>query len=279
MRKINYPLIISDFDGTLVNADGSITEENRKAIADYVSAGGAFAVSTGRLPAGIISRVAELGLQGYVCCCQGAIVLDIQEKTPVVDGRLSLKSTLTACRAMEKMGLHIHAYDLWEFYSNMDDEALRTYERIVGATAQRVVDRPLSAFIEERGLRAYKLLAMVDAADSDAILSALEKEGIEGCSFTKSADFLIEVVNEGYSKGTAVEFLADHYGVPLEKTVAVGDQRNDMPMLERAGVGVAVQNAAPALKAVADYVSEYTNEESAIARVIEKFGFYGEDKI
>ena len=95
MRKINYPLIVSDFDGTLVNSDGSISEKNKKAITEYVEAGGAFAISTGRLPGGILPRVKELGLKGKVCCCQGAIIIDAESKEVLLEGKLSLESTLT----------------------------------------------------------------------------------------------------------------------------------------------------------------------------------------
>ena len=116
MRKINYPLIVSDFDGTLVKEDGTISEKNKKAIAEYIAAGGKFAISTGRLPSGILSRAQELGLQGNVCCCQGAIVLDIQTKEVLLEGRMSLQSTLTACKRLEELGLHIQVYDLWDYY-------------------------------------------------------------------------------------------------------------------------------------------------------------------
>ena len=68
-------------------------------------------------------------------------------------------------------------------------------------------------------------------------------------------------------------FLAKHFNVPIEKTVAVGDQLNDVPMIETAGVGVAVQNADIGLKEKANVVSPLTNEEGAIAWVIEEFGF------
>ncbi len=277
MQKINYPLIVSDFDGTLVNEDGSITEENRNAIARYVAAGGIFAISTGRLPAGILSRVEELGLKGIVCCCQGAIILNAEDKELLSEGRISLESTLAVCRKMEELHLHIHAYDLWEYYSNVDDEPLRLYEKLTDTKAVRITDKPLSAFLEEKGLRAYKLLAMVEPEDSDRIMRLLAEENFEGCAVTKSAAFLVEVVNAGYSKGTAVAFLANRFGVPLERTIAVGDQRNDIPMIERAGLGVAVQNADEALKEKADVVCAYTNKESAIAKIIEEFGFYGED--
>jgi Cof subfamily protein (haloacid dehalogenase superfamily) len=273
MRKINYPLIVSDFDGTLVNDDGTISEKNKNAIAEYVAAGGAFAISTGRLPSGILQRANELGLKGMVCCCQGAIILDIESKDILMEGRLSLESTVKACKKMEELGLHIHAYDLWDFYANMDDEPLRMYEHLVKTKAKLVLDQPLSQFIEEKELRAYKLLAMVEPQRNDAILKALENEAFDGCEITKSASFLVEVINKAYSKGTAVKFLAEYYNVPIEKVIAVGDQINDMPMIEAAGLGIAVRNAEDSLKEKADYVCEYTNKESAIADIIEKFGF------
>ena len=66
MRQIKYPLIVSDFDGTLVNKDGTICESNKKAISEYIAAGGAFAISTGRLRVrprkGASAREASLSL-------------------------------------------------------------------------------------------------------------------------------------------------------------------------------------------------------------------------
>ncbi len=278
MRKINYPLIVSDFDGTLVRADGSISEENKRAINEYIAAGGAFAISTGRLPAGILSRAKELGLKGTVCCCQGSIVMDIQTGNVLLEGKLSLESTLAACKQMEKLGLHIHAYDLWDFYCNVDDEPLRIYESLTKTKAQLVLDKPLSQFIQEKDLQAYKLLAMVEVERVNEVFQALSAEKIEGCGVTKSADFLVEVVNEGFSKGSAVEFLANYYHIPIEKTIAVGDQLNDLSMIEKAGLGIAVKNADGTLKERANCVCEYTNEENAIAKIIEKFGFYEEEE-
>ncbi len=277
MQKINYPLIVSDFDGTLVNADGTITQENKQAIAKYVAAGGKFAISTGRLPSGILSRAQELGLTGMVSCCQGAIVMDIQSKEVVQSGTLSLESTIAACKALEALDLHIHAYDLWTYYCNRDDEYLRLYEKLTETKATLVTEKPLSAYLEEKGIRVYKLLAMVQPSECAAILEKLKSANLSDVALTRSAEFLVEVISPDYSKGTAVKFLADYYGVPVEKTVAVGDQHNDLPMIERAGVGVAVGNADEVLKAQADYVCPTSNEEGAIAHVIEKFGFYEED--
>ncbi len=273
MDRTNYKLIISDFDGTLVRADGTVSEENKSAITDYINAGGIFAISTGRLPSSILPRAKALGLKGLLCCCQGTIILDIESGEVVFDERLSMEATLAACRKMEEMGLHIHAFDMWDFYSNMDDDLLKHYEKAAGTRAKLVIDRKLSDLLEEKQMRVYKLLAVVYREDNARILAELNAAGLEGCAITKSADFLVEVVNPKYSKSSALLFLAERYGISLEKTIAIGDNYNDISMIERAGLGIAVKNAENALKERAGYVSAYTNEESAVADIIKKFGF------
>lgn len=273
MKKINYPLIVSDFDGTLVHKDGTISNENKEKISAYIQAGGKFAISTGRLPAGILPRVRELDLTGMVCCCQGAIIMDIESGKPILDGKLSYETTLAIVEKMEELNLHIHLYDAWEYYSNRNDEALKFYERAVRSKAKLVVDRPMSQFVRERRFESYKVLAMVEEKDNARIIQEIKKAGFVGCEVTKSDNFLVEVINANYSKGTAVEYLANYYQIPLEKTIAIGDQHNDLPMIERAGLGIAVQNADESLKAKADYVTDRAHEEGAVAEVIEKFGF------
>ncbi len=272
-KPLKYPLIVSDFDGTLVNKDGTISAENSKTIQEYIALGGKFAISTGRLPAGILPRAKELGLTGMVCTCQGTIIMDIESKEVVSSSKLPFETTLRIVKKMEEMGLHIHIYDLWDFYSNMDDEALKIYENAVRGKAKLVLDKPLSKFVEERKFESYKVLAMVRKEDNARVLAELAKENFEGCELTRSSNHLVEVVNANYSKGTAVEFLANYYGIPLERTIAIGDQQNDLPMIKKAGLGVAVQNADEGLKASADIVCEYTNEESAVAKTIKRYAY------
>ena len=272
MQKKEYGLIVSDFDGTLVNHDGTISPKNKQAIADYMKAGGAFAISTGRMPDGILPRAKELGLKGLVSCCQGSIIADIDTNEFVFEGKIPYETTLAIVEKMERMGLHIHVYEAWDYYCNMDDDALKLYERIVKSKATLVLDKPLSQFVREKGLDSYKILAMVHAKDNERVMQELIAENFEGCMVTRSNEYLVEVVNANYSKGTAVEFLAKHFGVSINKTVAIGDQLNDLPMIEKAGLGIAVKNADQGLKDKAEVVAPLTNEEGAVAWAIEEFG-------
>ncbi len=273
MKTLNYKLIVSDYDGTLVNADGTVSEQNIKAINEYMAAGGIFAISTGRLPGLILPQARRLGLRGLLCCCNGTVILDIESGEVLFEERLSLNTTLAACRKMEELGLHIHAFDLWDYYSNMDDEVLRLYEKIAGAKAKCVTDKPLSQFLSEKQLCAYKFLALVKPEDSEKTIAQLTAANLPDCSITKSMDFLVEVVNSRITKGSSIEFLSRHFGVESQKVIAIGDNFNDVPMLERAGLGIAVNNAEQALKSLAGYVCDRTNEQGAIAEIIEKFGF------
>ena len=71
-----------------------------------------------------------------------------------------------------------------------------------------------------------------------------------------------------------MEFLSGYYKIPLDKTVAIGDNYNDRPMIERAGLGVAMENGVEKLKKAADFVTK-TCDEDGVAYVIEKFGLGG----
>lgn len=272
MQKINYRLIVSDFDGTLVNDDGTISDKNKKAISSYVADGGAFAISTGRLHYGILDRARELGLKGLVACCQGAVIVDIETGKPVQDNMIPHETTLAICRKMEELGMYYQVYDFENFYANNTSAGLRYYEKMVRKNAICITDKPLSKFVEENKMSTYKVLAMVDPKDNEKLYQEIDKTCFNGCAVTKSADYLIEVINAKSSKGTALEFLANYYGVPLEKTIGVGDQWNDLPMIQRAGLGIAVQNADPKLKENA-LVCEFTNEQSAIAEIIKKHAY------
>ena len=273
MQKINYGLIVSDFDGTLVREDGTISEYTKQAITQYIARGGKFVISSGRMPSGILPRAKELGLKGLLSCCQGAIIIDIETGKVLQEEAIPWQTAVQIAKKMEELDLHIHIYDFWDFYCNKDDAALKMYENAVRSKAILMTEKPFSEFIADRKMKVFKFLNMVEPKDNATIFNALTEANFEACEVTRSAAYLTEVVNKNYSKGTALEFIAKHFGIPLAKTVAIGDQLNDVSMIEKAGLGIAVNNADESLKAKADEVFAYTNEEDAVGKIIEKYGY------
>ena len=128
---MRYQLFLSDFDGTLVREDGTVSEANKAAIANYRRAGGIFAVVTGRMMSSILPRMKELGLEdGLAVAYQGAMVAGVRTGELLKSDGFSRDHALKCIRYFEKCGYHVHVYTGDDFFSNMDDEPLRIYEEI-----------------------------------------------------------------------------------------------------------------------------------------------------
>lgn len=265
---MRYPLFLSDFDGTLVRADGTVSEANKRAIAAYRAAGGIFAVCTGRMPGAIVPRLKELGLcEGLVVAYQGATIADIATGRLLKDEGFELPDALRVLKLLEARDLHIHAYTVHTLYCNRRDEALRAYERVCGVHAEVVTDEPLSALFGRTRMRAVKLLAMVEPSRRRALMEELRACLGEAFFVTCSADMLVEIMPAGQNKAAAVDFLAAHYAIPRGRVAAIGDQLNDLPMIERAGGKFAVANAEEELKKIATVVPSVEEDGVAYALI------------
>ena len=263
---MRYGLFISDFDGTLVRGDGTISKKNIEAIAKYRKAGGVFAVCTGRMLGSILPRLKELDLkEGLVVAYQGATIADIKTGELLKNDGFSRGDALEAVRYLEKEDHHIHIYTVDELFCNRDDELLHVYEEICGVKG-RVVDIPLSEYMQRHDLSVVKVLAMIEPEKRDALQERLQRALGERFFATCSSDWLVEVMPAGQDKSAAVDFLSEYYGVPRENIAAIGDQLNDLPMLARAGGRFAVENAQEPLKKIATVVPSV--EEDGVAYAI-----------
>ena len=275
MRKINYKLIMSDFDGTLFRSDHTVLPETVAAINEYVQAGGIFVVSTGRGIEAILPQVRELGLKGLVSAYQGSTVAEIETGKLLVDGGMPKEDALRICKAFEEdEGIHTQVYTLRDFYVNKDNEARRKYEAIT-KTKGIYFEGKASDFIKTIQEPIKKVNVLVDPKDKMRVYERMRQRLGDEFYVAYSAETLVEVSAKNYSKGTALTFIANYYGIPLEKTVAVGDNLNDLPMLSLAGKGIPVANADQKLKEVLPAYS-YSNDENAIGKIIEEFGFTGD---
>ncbi len=273
MRKLNYKLIISDFDGTLINDNQQILPTVRTAIENYVECGGIFAVCTGRMTCCILPRVRELGLKGLVVAYQGTVIADIESGKILKNGGINSEGVAEICRNIKELGHPVNVYSSDDLYTDIpkDNVYLQRYERIVGIDAKHV-DGDIAEFVLKNGLFCQKVAILIAHEEQAAVFNELKRRLGKKYDVTCSAKVLIEVSPLNDNKGTAVKYLANKFGIPIEKAVAAGDNLNDLPMIKAAGVGVAVGNAIDVLKHAADFIA-VTNNEGAIAQIIEKFGF------
>ncbi len=273
MREINYPLIVSDFDGTLLNGEHTVTKGVKCAINEYVTSGGVFAVCTGRMLRCILPNVRELGLKGFVVAHQGTVIADIESGNIIKYDGFKTEDTAEICRNLEELNYPANVYAEDAMYTTIaeDDKHLRQYEQIVGLKSTHVNGR-ISDFVLKNKLFCQKVAVMVAKENQAELYAELQKRLGARFDVTCSAAVLVEISPLGNDKGEGLKFLCEKFGVPQDKSVAIGDNLNDLPMIKAAGVGVAVGNASDGLKAAADFVT-VTNNEDAVAKVIEKFGF------
>lgn len=272
MRKLNYRLIISDFDGTLFRSDHTVAPETVEKINEFVSAGGIFVVSTGRGIRAILPQVQELGLKGLVSSYQGSTIAEIETGKLLVDGGMSKEDALRICKAFEEdEGIHTQVYTLNDFFVNKDNEARRLYEEVT-KTKGIYFEGKASDFVQTLNETIKKVNVLVAPKDKMQVYNRMKERLGDEFYVAYSAETLVEVSAKDYSKGTALIFIANHFGVPIEKTLAVGDNLNDLPMLKVAGKGIPVANADGKLKEMMPAYA-YSNDENAVGRIIEEYGF------
>lgn len=273
MKQLNAELIVSDFDGTLIDDNQEIPQKVKIAINEYVDNGGIFAVCTGRMLNSILPRVRTLGLKGLVIAYQGTIIAEIESGKILKYGGMPYTDIVSICRILEDLKQPINVYSDNILYTDIpkDNKYLQLYEKIIGVESVYVGGK-LSDYIEREKLFCQKVAVLVAKNERDALYKKLLTFLGDKFDVTCSADVLIEISPLGDNKGEALKFLAGYYNIPIEKTVACGDNLNDLPMIKTAGIGVAVGNATPELKQAAKFIS-ITNNQGALAQIINKFGF------
>ncbi len=263
---MKYPLFLSDFDGTLVRADGTVSQKNLKAIEAYSAAGGVFAVVTGRMLCSIRPRLKELGLDhGLVVAYQGGMIAEVATGKIIRNEGFSPEAALAVIRFLEAGNLHLHVYSDDKLYSNRDDEYLKLYERVCGVK-RTAVTHPLSAFVARERKTVNKVLVMLPPEEKKGLIARMQRAFGESCFVTASSDVLVEALPAGVNKARAAEFLAEHCRLPLARVAAIGDQLNDLPMICAAGGKFAVANAQEELRKIATVVSSC--EEDGVAEAL-----------
>lgn len=263
MKKFEGLLLITDLDGTLLRNDKTISKKNLNAIQYFMSEGGIFTFVTGRIPAGahivydIIKPNAPCG------CINGGGIYDFKNKKFLWSVSLSRDALeLVECvdKEIPEMGIEINLPDKIYFCKkNAATEKHRTDENLDDYSCHyREVKEPFSKIL------------LVDFDDNNMtktieLLSNHPKSA--DFDFIRSDAAYYEILPKGVSKGKLVMKLSEILGVNKEKIIAIGDNDNDVSMLEMAHVGIAVSNASEKAKKAADYIT-VSNEEDAIAKII-----------
>lgn len=263
-------IICCDIDGTLVTDDKRITEENRLWIKKAVEEKGVkFVLVSGRLLPAIRMVYEELGISGPVSGFNGCALYDENDQV-VLEHRMSEENLRTVIDVGRKCSMDLILFDGSSWCMEKREGFTYTQKRELYRRECEIVD--FDEFCRTR--KANKVVTMAEnRKDLYRFIDALYEAGLneDRVSFYLSTNFL-EIMEGGFSKGTSVKDLSEYYHVPLSDIMAIGDDYNDIDMLEIAGVSVAVANAVPEALAAAKCTTA-SNNDSGVAKAIAKFVF------
>jgi Cof subfamily protein (haloacid dehalogenase superfamily) len=242
-------LVAADLDGTLVDRQIAWAPGLPEALAELRAAGVGTVVTTGRMFQSVKKVAGRLGIvDGPVICYQGAVVADLAtdewERHTPMDGA----SAAEVVRHVHDMGRQLNAYIDDRLYVDEVTPWARRYAEHVEVGIDSVED--LEAEVRRRP--PTKLVLVTSADDVELILPGLQERWAGRLYVVRSQPEYIEFADVSVSKSAALAWLCDRLGVSRERVVTLGDGMNDADMLEWAGLGVAVAEAARPVRDAAD---------------------------
>lgn len=264
---MKYDLFISDYDGTL-GVGNVVDTETREAIGKFTDKGGIFVVCSGRETSSITRILTEQKLKGLVVSFQGSRITDIESGKVIYKGGLSAQMAFDVIERVGDRGLTLIAYGEKNVYAQKVTPYVEAYAKAVGLNV-------VYTDIKEEILRQKDNICKICwLGDNDIVNQTADEinaiyKGV-GVKLNSGAKNLLEAINPDCGKGVAVRFIANYYGVPLDKVIAVGDSTNDIDLISGPWHGVAVGDGRDELKAVADEITvPYT--EKPIKVLLEKY--------
>ena len=269
-------LIATDLDGTFVDDNKQLLEENVKAFAECAELGIEIVPTTGRTKVGLPDEIKQLPGVHYAITNNGGVVVNLM--TGEVIHQCLMEPEL-AVKVMEFVrdseydvmydayidGIGYNRFEFW------DD--LNYYVRNPGilelVKKTRIPVEDNIAYVRNCGCGVEKINLFFPDMEARANLRKQLAE-IPGILVTSSLPNNLEINALGADKGTALLHLADHLKLKKEEIMALGDGENDITMIRMAGLGVAMANAEDHIKEVADYVT-VTNNEAGVAAAVRKF--------
>ena len=264
---MKYKLIAADLDGTLMGEDAIISPKVRDAVRRAMEKGVKFTIATGRAFSSTCLFAQELGVNAPLICYQGGLIKDHLSGQVIHEQSLPLPLAQEVIRFTQQRGLHLNVYmDDGRAYAERVTPEASYYTSIAKEAVCTVGD--MLAFLDRDPMKF--IIVLSDDGATELLIAELGVLFAGQMSFVRSYSRLVEGIPLGVSKGRALAHLADHLGFSLEETIGIGDNDNDLELVEWAGLGVAMGNASPALEAAADYIAPPVDNDG-VAEVIERF--------
>jgi len=267
IQTLMYKLLALDLDQTLIGDDLTVSPRIQQAVQEAIEHGVRVAIVTGR-EAAVTSRFArQLNLNAPIVCAQGGLIYDFRKEEILHDERLPAEILPKVVKAAEDYGWNLSFESFDQMYLLNHSNHPQEFLNLLPPEHLSRVDDLLAALPE---LPRKLLVTLNDPADRERIFSEMRSALGDAIYIVPTHPFLVEGLPCGVDKGRGLAWLADYFGIPQAEVIAIGDNDNDIPMIEWAGLGIAMGHASPGAKAAADWITKDFNHYG-VAEAIEKF--------
>lgn len=269
-KQIPFRAIALDLDGTLTNHDKVVTPRTRQALLLAESKGAIIILASGRPTYGIVPVAECLELEkrgGYILSYNGGNIVNTKTGEKLFSQFLPDAVIPILYKYAKEKNHALLGYAGNEIITEMPDDPYVKEESRINKMNIRKVDNLLDALEPHP----TKLLMTGDPTDMIKAEEELVEILGEKMDIFRSAPFFLELVPKGIDKAQSLLRLLSKINLTPADLMAFGDGYNDLSMLKLAGVGVAMANAAPEVRADADYVT-LSNEEDGVAEALLHFG-------
>ena len=269
MNHLPYRAIALDLDGTLTNHDKVVTQKTREALLQAEAEGVVIILASGRPTYGIepVAECLELDKRGgYILSYNGGNIVNAKTGEKLFAQFLPDEVIPILYRYAKEKNHALLGYAGNEIITEMPDDPYVKEESRINKMNIRKVENLFEALEPHP----TKLLMTGDPADMLKAENELSEILGDRMDIFRSAPFFLELVPKGIDKAKSLLRLLSKINLTQADMIAFGDGYNDLSMLKLAGMGVAMQNAAPEVRAEADYIT-LSNEEDGVAAALEHF--------
>lgn len=281
-------LVACDLDGTLFNSNMSVSKANIEAVKNAQNSGIEFLIATGRAPRESRSILKDAGLHTGFINLNGALVFD-KEGNLIIKHKIPTDKALQLVKLLHQENFYfeivtkdqVYSEDLNQRISNVahlmvDLNPLLDFKQAVAISAgnKTIMDmKQVNSFIDllqDPKIEVMKIIAF-DARGHEAFdIIKQEVRQLGDLVVTSSSSSNIEINAKQAQKGIALLDYAKIKNIKQDEIAAIGDNLNDKSMILAAGVGVAMGNAIPAIKKIAQVITK-SNNDDGVAYILNKF--------
>lgn len=264
-----YKLIALDMDGTLLTSDKTISSRTKDAIAAARKQGVKVVLASGRPLDGMKGALRELGLteQGeFVVYFNGSVVQEIGSGKVIHQATIDGRQAKQVAKLAESLGLDCHAFSVEHGLITPKQNEYTDIESTINGVP--VTEMAFDTLTDDHPI--IKAMIVGEPTKLTRAIEQIPAHLHNEFTIVQSAPFFLEFLNLDSNKGVGVSAIAEFLGINQSKVICVGDAENDHHMIQYAGLGVAMSNAMPQTKQIADYITT-SNNEDGVAKVIEEF--------